>query len=76
MFDSKMLLIFLGSALVILGTKRLRSLGSDLGAAMKGFKQAVNEGDAEGDGKRVGQDAGAACNPALSETGRPGGPVS
>lgn len=54
MFDSKILLIFLGIALVIFGTKRLRTIGSDLGAAMKGFKQAVSDGELEEDaGKTV-----------------------
>lgn len=47
MFDSKMLLVILAIALVIFGTKRLRSIGSDLGAAVKGFKQAMNEGETE-----------------------------
>ena len=43
MFDTKILLIILASALVLLGTKRLRSIGSDLGGAVKGFKQALGE---------------------------------
>jgi sec-independent protein translocase protein TatA len=47
MFDSKMLLVILAIALVIFGTKRLRTIGSDLGAAVKGFKQAMNEGESE-----------------------------
>ncbi len=47
MFDSKMLLVILAIALVIFGTKRLRSIGSDLGAAVKGFKTAMNEGESE-----------------------------
>ena len=47
MFDTKMLLVILVIALVIFGTKRLRSIGSDLGAAVKGFKQAMNDGEAE-----------------------------
>ncbi|MGO9512186.1 MAG: twin-arginine translocase TatA/TatE family subunit [Steroidobacteraceae bacterium] len=45
MFDSKMLLVILLIALVIFGTKKLRSIGTDLGAAVKGFKQAMNEGE-------------------------------
>ena len=32
-----MLIVVLLIALVIFGTKRLRSIGSDLGAAVKGF---------------------------------------
>jgi sec-independent protein translocase protein TatA len=47
MFDTKMLLVILVIALVVFGTKRLRSIGSDLGAAVKGFKQAMNEGETE-----------------------------
>jgi sec-independent protein translocase protein TatA len=43
MFDSKMLLVILAIALVIFGTKRLRTIGSDLGAAVKGFKSAMND---------------------------------
>ena len=42
MFDSKMLLVILAIALIVFGTKRLRSIGSDLGAAVKGFKSAMN----------------------------------
>lgn len=30
--------------LLLFGTKRLRNLGSDLGAALKGFKQGMSEG--------------------------------
>lgn len=56
MFDSKMLLVILGIALVVFGTKRLRSMGSDLGAAVKGFKQAMNDGETDGH-KQLKQDA-------------------
>ena len=61
MFDSKMLLVILAIALVIFGTKRLRSIGSDLGAAVKGFKQAVHEGEDE-QVKQLRQDKGADFN--------------
>ena len=37
------LLIVLVIVLAIFGTKRLRTLGSDLGSAVKGFRSAVNE---------------------------------
>jgi len=66
MFDSKMLLVILLIALVIFGTKRLRSIGSDLGAAVKGFKQSMSDGEAEESVKQLKQendadfDAGAA----------------
>jgi len=57
MFDSKMLLVILAIALVIFGTKRLRSIGSDLGAAVKGFKQAMSDGESEERVKQIKQDA-------------------
>ena len=41
------LLIVLLIVLAIFGTKRLRTLGSDLGSAVKGFRSAVNEADKE-----------------------------
>jgi sec-independent protein translocase protein TatA len=55
MFDSKMLLVILAIALVIFGTKRLRTIGSDLGAAVKGFKSAMNEGESEEAAKQLKQ---------------------
>ena len=56
MFDSKMLLVILAIALVVFGTKRLRTIGSDLGSAVKGFKQAMNEGEREEEVKQLKQD--------------------
>jgi sec-independent protein translocase protein TatA len=56
MFDTKMLLVILVIALVVFGTKRLRSIGSDLGAAVKGFKQAMNDGESEEGVKQLKQD--------------------
>jgi len=41
------LVIILLVVLVIFGTKKLRAVGSDLGAAVRGFKKAVNEGEEE-----------------------------
>ncbi|MDX1404476.1 MAG: twin-arginine translocase TatA/TatE family subunit [Woeseiaceae bacterium] len=41
------LLIVLLIVLAIFGTKRLRSLGSDLGSAVKGFRSAMNDADRE-----------------------------
>lgn len=37
------LLIILVVVILIFGTKKLRTLGSDLGGAVKGFKKALNE---------------------------------
>jgi len=39
------LLIILAIVLVLFGAKRLRNVGTDLGAAVKGFKNAVQEGE-------------------------------
>ena len=39
------LLIILAIVLILFGAKRLRNVGSDLGAAVKGFKDAVKEGE-------------------------------
>lgn len=41
------LLIVLAIVLAIFGTKRLRTLGSDLGSAVKGFRNAVDDADKE-----------------------------
>lgn len=41
------LLIILVIVLAIFGTKRLRTLGSDLGSAVKGFRSAVSDADKE-----------------------------
>ncbi len=41
------LLIVLVIVIAIFGTKRLRTLGSDVGSAVKGFRSAMNEADAE-----------------------------
>lgn len=41
------LLIILVIALLIFGAKRLRGIGSDLGAAVRGFKKSMGEGEKE-----------------------------
>jgi sec-independent protein translocase protein TatA len=41
------LLIILAIALVLFGAKKLKSVGSDLGAAVKGFKKAMSDGEDE-----------------------------
>jgi len=69
MFDSKMLLVILAIALVVFGTKRLRSIGSDLGAAVKGFKQAMNEGESEEKVKQLKQDKDADFEPSVAAQG-------
>jgi len=39
------LLIVLAIIILLFGTKKLRSLGGDLGSAIKSFKQSVKEGE-------------------------------
>ncbi len=39
------LLIILAIVLAVFGTKRLRTLGPDLGKAIKGFRSAMNEAE-------------------------------
>ncbi|MEH6343887.1 MAG: Sec-independent protein translocase subunit TatA [Bermanella sp.] len=39
------LLILLVVVILIFGTKKLRTLGGDLGGAVKGFKKAMNDGE-------------------------------
>lgn len=41
------LLIVLAVVVVIFGTRKLRNAGGDLGAAVKNFKSAMHDGEAE-----------------------------
>jgi sec-independent protein translocase protein TatA len=41
-------LIFLAVVILIFGTKKLGSVGKDVGSAIRGFKKAMNEGEDEG----------------------------
>ncbi len=68
------LLIILAIALLIFGAKKLRTIGTDLGAAVKGFKKAMNEGDNEQNAKQITDDKRpdadfSAEEPKKSETG-------
>ena len=47
------LLIVLVIVLAIFGTKRLRTLGSDLGSAVKGFRSAMADADKEESGEKL-----------------------
>ncbi len=46
-FSFAHLLVLLAVIVLLFGTGKLRSLGSDLGAAIKGFKKAISDEDAE-----------------------------
>jgi sec-independent protein translocase protein TatA len=41
-------LIVLVIVMMIFGTKKLRNMGTDLGGAVRGFKEGMREGSAEG----------------------------
>ncbi len=41
------LLVILAIVLLLFGTRKLRNLGGDLGGAIKGFRKAMNEDEAE-----------------------------
>lgn len=43
----KELLVILAIALLVFGAKKLKTIGQDLGGAVKGFKKAMNDGDDE-----------------------------
>lgn len=42
------LLVVAALVVLLFGTKKLRTLGGDLGTAIKGFKKAMNEDGADG----------------------------
>ncbi|MEN9373224.1 MAG: Sec-independent protein translocase subunit TatA [Pseudomonadota bacterium] len=44
-FSTTHLIIFLVIIVVIFGTKKLRNIGSDLGGAVKGFKDGMSDGN-------------------------------
>ncbi len=47
------LLIVLAIIILLFGTKKLRSLGGDVGSAIKNFKQSMREGEIEGNSDDV-----------------------
>jgi sec-independent protein translocase protein TatA len=55
-FGWQELLIILVIVALIFGTKKLRGIGSDLGGAVKGFKDSISTDEA-GENKPVGDDA-------------------
>lgn len=50
------LLIIAVIVVLLFGTKKLRNLGSDLGSAVKGFKNAVTDENAKADEKDDSKD--------------------
>lgn len=50
------LLIVLLIVVLVFGTKRLKSIGGDLGGAVKGFRKAMNDSDLDDDHKQLEQE--------------------
>jgi len=50
----KELVIILIIALLVFGTKKLKNIGGDLGGAVKGFKDAMKDGETKEDAKQLG----------------------
>ena len=50
-------LIVLVVVLLIFGTKKLRNVGSDLGGAVKGFKEGMKSGENDADAGKPAADA-------------------
>jgi sec-independent protein translocase protein TatA len=53
LFAPRHLLIILLIVLLVFGGKKLKSLGSDLGSAFRGFKKAMNDGETEDPAKQI-----------------------
>ena len=60
------LVIILVIVLLIFGTKKLRGIGSDLGGAVKGFKDSMS--DEEKQAEAVAQESAASSDQGTTET--------
>ncbi|MFO7304621.1 MAG: twin-arginine translocase TatA/TatE family subunit [Gammaproteobacteria bacterium] len=65
----KELLIILAIALLIFGAKRLRTIGSDLGSAVRGFRKALTEGEEEENKQLTHNDKDADFDSSASKSG-------
>ncbi len=52
MIGFKEILVILLIVLLVFGSKKIANIGSDLGAAIKGFKKSVKDGEAEVDAEK------------------------
>jgi TatA/E family protein of Tat protein translocase len=53
LFAPKHLLLILAIVLLVFGGKKLRTLGSDLGSAFRGFKKAMSDGETDEQAKQI-----------------------
>ena len=56
------LLIILAIVLLLFGAKRLRNLGSDLGASVRGFRDAMKDGEKDADQEKDSAPQGRVIN--------------
>jgi len=61
------LIIILLVVLLVFGAKKLRNIGSDLGAAVRGFKKSVSDGETEDSAKQLGAEAADAEFPEVAK---------
>jgi sec-independent protein translocase protein TatA len=66
------LLVILLIAMVVFGTKKLRTIGPDLGAAIRGFKQAMQDGDSADHASHAASMPAVTTNAASDTTGASG----
>lgn len=71
MISTGQIIVILVVVLLLFGTKRLRNIGGDLGAAIKGFKQSMSEGEKDA---QQGQPP-PAQNPPITQQQQPGNRV-
>lgn len=50
-FDWKHWVVLLAVVILVFGTKKLKNLGSDLGESIKGFRNAMNDGEPKQEGE-------------------------
>ena len=55
-FGLQELVIILVIVALIFGTKKLRNIGSDLGGAVKGFKESISSGDETEESTEISED--------------------
>ena len=60
-------LIVLLVVVMVFGTKKLKNIGSDLGGAVKGFKDGIKEGGNSSDDSAAAAPAGQVTNAAAAE---------
>jgi sec-independent protein translocase protein TatA len=53
LFAPRHLIVILLIVLVVFGTKKLRTIGSDLGSAVRGFKNSMKDGEHEEEAKQL-----------------------